>query len=40
MKTWCGINFVNNDELSSMREIEHFYNTQIDELPENFDELI
>ncbi len=39
-KRGCGINFVNSDELTSMREIEKFYNTQIDELPENFDELI
>lgn len=39
-KRGCGINFVNNDELSSMREIEKFYNTIIEELPENFDELI
>lgn len=39
-KRGCGINFVNSDELTSMREIEKFYNTQIVELPANFDELI
>ena len=34
------INFVNNDELSLMRDIESFYNTMLEELPKNFNELL
>ena len=34
------INFVNNDELSIMRDIEGFYNTMLEELPKNFSDLL
>jgi translation initiation factor 4A len=34
------INFVTNDDVGAMREIEKFYNTQIDEMPMNIAELI
>jgi len=34
------INFVSNDDVRVMREIEQFYNTQIDEMPLNVADLI
>jgi translation initiation factor 4A len=34
------INFVTNDDVRSMREIEHFYNTRVEEMPMNVAELI
>lgn len=34
------INFVNNDEFNLMKDIEGYYNTYIEELPKNFNELI
>ena len=34
------INFVNNDEFNLMKDIEGFYNTYIEELPKNFNEII
>ena len=34
------INFVNNDELGAMRDIETFYRTYVEELPKNFNELM
>jgi len=34
------INFVTNDDVRAMREIEQFYNTQIDEMPMNVADLI
>jgi translation initiation factor 4A len=34
------INFVSNDDVASLREIEKFYNTQVEEMPSNFAELI
>lgn len=32
------INFVKNDDVSTLRDIEQFYSTQIDEFPSNIDE--
>jgi translation initiation factor 4A len=33
------INFVSNEEVALLREIESFYNTQVEEMPMNFAEL-
>lgn len=35
-----GINFVTKFDIRNMKEIEHYYNTQIMELPENFTHLL
>ena len=34
------INFVNNDEINQLKDIESFYHTYIEEMPKNFNELI
>lgn len=34
------INLVSNEEVASLREIEKFYNTQVEEMPMNFADLI
>lgn len=34
------INFVTNDDIRAMREIEQFYNTQIDEMPRTIEDLL
>ena len=34
------INFVTNDDTRAMRELESFYNTQIEEMPMNVADLI
>lgn len=34
------INFVTNDDVRTLRDIETFYNTQIDEMPMNVADLI
>ena len=34
------INFVKNEDVSVLRDIEQFYSTQIDELPVNVNELL
>jgi translation initiation factor 4A len=34
------INFVTNDDVRAMRELEAFYNTQIEEMPMNVADLI
>ena len=34
------INFVTNDDVRILRDIEQFYNTQIDEMPMNVADLI
>jgi len=33
------INFVKNEDVSTLREIEQFYSTQIDEFPSNINDL-
>jgi len=35
-----GINFVKNDDLRILRDIEQYYSTQIDEMPMNVADLI
>jgi translation initiation factor 4A len=34
------INFVTGEDVRSMKDIEHFYNTQIEEMPMNVADLI
>ena len=34
------INFVTNEEISILRDIEQYYSTQIDEMPMNITDLI
>ena len=34
------INFVKNDDIQILRDIEQFYSTQIDEMPMNVSELV
>lgn len=34
------INFVTNDDIRILRDIEQFYNTQVDEMPMNVADLI
>jgi len=35
-----GINFVTNEDISILRDIEQYYSTQIDEMPMNINDLI
>ena len=35
-----GINFVTNEDISVLRDIEQYYSTQIDEMPMNINDLI
>ena len=38
--TGVAINFVKNDDIRILRDIEQFYSTQIDEMPMNVADLI
>ena len=35
-----GINFVTNEDINILRDIEQYYSTQIDEMPMNINDLI
>jgi ATP-dependent RNA helicase len=39
-KKGVAINFVTNDDVRTLRDIEQYYSTQIDEMPMNVTELI
>lgn len=39
-KKGVAINFVTNDDVRILRDIEQFYSTQIDEMPANIADLI
>ena len=39
-KKGVAINFVTNDDVRTLRDIEQYYSTQIDEMPMNVAELI
>ena len=40
IKTGVSINFVKNDDIRILRDIEQYYSTQIDEMPMNVADLI